>query len=115
MGIDILNLVTQIERSFSMQIPDRRIQTMSTVGELHDYILDSTPIAPAGTCLTASAFLELESGIQTIGLAEHFGPSSRLAEKTDYQTLAGRDFGASICSAICGGVKCNVAGKAGSG
>ena len=80
MGIDILNLVTQVERSFSMQIPDRHVQTMSTVGELHDYILDSTPIAPAGTCLTASAFVELETGIQAIGLDKHFGPSSRLAE-----------------------------------
>ena len=80
MGIDILNLVTQVERLFSMEIPDRHIQTMSTVGELHDYILDSTPTAPAGICLTASAFIELESGIQTIGLERHFGPSSRLAE-----------------------------------
>jgi acyl carrier protein len=78
MGIDILNLVTQIERSFSIRIPDRTIQTMSTVGELHEFILSKTPIAPVGTCLTASAFIELESGTRECGILNDYGPSTDL-------------------------------------
>jgi len=79
MGIDILNLVTQVERRFSIEIQDRDIQSMSTVGELHDFILSRVPIAPAGTCLQAAAFVELESGVRTCGFENRFGPSTELA------------------------------------
>ena len=59
MGLDIVELVMEVEDAFDVQIPDDRAGQMRTVGELYDFIVESKreTVNPRRTCLSAATFV----------------------------------------------------------
>ena len=80
MGLDTVELVMNVEDAFGISIPDDKSPVLTTVGELYDYILTQKQLPLSGSCLTASAFYELRSGLADLGVTARFGPSTRLNE-----------------------------------
>ena len=80
MGLDTVELVMDVEESFSIEIPDDDAQQIVTVGDLFEFIKSQTDLAPAGTCLTAATFYDVRRAFQDSGFNERFGPSTQLCE-----------------------------------
>lgn len=46
MGLDIVEMVMEVERTFGFEIPNADAGRLRTVGDLHRYIRDHVPGAP---------------------------------------------------------------------
>jgi acyl carrier protein len=42
MGLDTVELVMQVEKTFAITIPDHEAEKMLTVGDMHDYVMRVT-------------------------------------------------------------------------
>lgn len=69
MGLDVVELVMEVEDAFDISIPDDDFEEIMTVGDLHDYIVKrrcvedpdrNEPTRP-NVCLTAMAFVRIRS------------------------------------------------------
>ncbi|HSG69337.1 MAG TPA: acyl carrier protein, partial [Planctomycetaceae bacterium] len=76
MGLDIVELVMEVEDAFGIQIPDKDYEQIRTVGDLHDYIVrhrqppDVEDSNKARVCLTSATFLRLRRAfIQLFGIS----------------------------------------------
>ncbi len=80
MGLDTVEIVMDVEDTFDIRIDDDVAQSIETVGELYDYIVEHTATARTGKCLTAAAFYEVRAGLTSCDISDRFGPSTKLAE-----------------------------------
>jgi hypothetical protein len=48
MGLDIIEMVVEVESAFAIDIPDAIAPYLSTVGVLYDYVVTHVANAPAG-------------------------------------------------------------------
>lgn len=80
MGLDTVELLMNVENAFDIKIDNRDAEHIQTVGELHDYVVARIRMAKAGTCLTASTFYKIKTGLNNCGITERFGPSTKLAD-----------------------------------
>lgn len=76
MGLDITDLVLEVEGTFDIQIPDEDYSQIRTVGDLHDYIVthqqksDVQNSNKSQVCLTSATFLRLRRAfIQLFGIS----------------------------------------------
>ena len=69
MGLDIVELVMEIEEAFDVSIPDDRASRMMTVGDVYEFILEKTADASltSNTCLTAATFYDSRRQIRLFG------------------------------------------------
>ena len=42
MGLDTVELVMQVEKTFAITIPDHQAEKMVTVGDMHDFVMRAT-------------------------------------------------------------------------
>lgn len=74
MGLDVVELVMDIEDIFDITIPDDDYEKLRTVGDLHEYIIERRPDMDASTtersrvdgCLSTFVFLKLRSALSTL-------------------------------------------------
>jgi acyl carrier protein len=71
MGLDIVELVMEIEEAFDISIPDDRASKMLTVGDVYEFILEKTADSTlkSSTCLSAAAFYDLRRHVRSLGLS----------------------------------------------
>lgn len=86
MGLDIVELVMEIEEAFSITIPDEEAARMVTVGDVFDYIVARTSIPRDNSiCLTAVTFYSLRRAATTLGAPQRLRPhDSTLAILPDH-------------------------------
>ena len=66
MGLDIVEMVMEVERTFGFEIPNVDAGRLRTVGDLHAYIRDHVPGAPDDPDLWERLVnvIERESGVR---------------------------------------------------
>ena len=90
MGLDTVELVMEIEDSFSIEIPDDEVSRMVTVGDLHEYILANTKWASNPTvCLSAVAFRSLCQAARSIGVNDRLRPRDSTLRLLPYSNRRG--------------------------
>lgn len=82
MGLDIVELVIEIEETFQIRIEDDQAARLRTVGDLYDYILTRLPNREMRTCLGAVAFYRVRRAlIEELGVERRaVGPRGSTAE-----------------------------------
>ncbi len=68
MGLDLVELILEVEESFEIKLPDDRASEIQTVGDLYQLILElhGTSVAARETrkvCLSAATFREIRRGL----------------------------------------------------
>jgi acyl carrier protein len=56
MGMDIVEMIMEIEEEFGIQIPDRDAERIRTLGDLHQYLLRWRGAVAEGACLSSATF-----------------------------------------------------------
>lgn len=80
MGIDIEELVLEIEDAFSIRFPDEVATRIRTVGEVYDYVLANTKVVnDSSACLSAIAFYTLRRGANSLGVARRLRPADSIS------------------------------------
>ncbi len=75
MGLDAVELLIEIEDTFSIEIPDEDASRMATVGDVHEYIVANSNMASKGSvCLSASAFRSLRRAAASLGVTDRLRP-----------------------------------------
>ena len=59
MGLDAVELLIQIEERFQTHIPDSEAEKISTVGELHEFLMQRIQRRDSSFCLSASIFYSI--------------------------------------------------------
>lgn len=79
---DEVDLVRDIERSFSITIEDHEAGPVMTVGELYDLVQRKRPgsTSPTTACFSQLAFHRLRRAMREMGLGDDIRPSTPLAE-----------------------------------
>jgi hypothetical protein len=68
MGLDGVELILALEETFQISIPDDEVESVATVGDLHDLIVAKLNIQDSSQCLTSAAFYRTRRGItDTLG------------------------------------------------
>ena len=71
MGLDTVELMIEVEQAFDVQIPDDCAAEMYTVGDVHDFILESQAdcesapdaMTPSKVCLSAATFFSIRDAL----------------------------------------------------
>lgn len=67
MGLDLVELIMNVEDTFAISIPDDEASRIETAGQLHDCIMQHLDIEKQpGPCLTAAAFHQIRRGLITV-------------------------------------------------
>jgi acyl carrier protein len=66
MGLEIVELIMDVEDAFGIQIADQEASQIITIGELYQTILDKLKQARSGECMTAKAFYRLRRGLSEL-------------------------------------------------
>ncbi len=75
MGLDTVELVMEIEDTFSITIPDDEASQMITVGDVFDYIVAKTSLPTnSSVCLSAIAFYSLRRAATALGANNRLRP-----------------------------------------
>ncbi len=70
MGLDLVELVMEVEEQFDVKISDSDYSEISTVGDFHKYICDAKEAMRPKHCLSSAAFLRLRRSLMsTLGIA----------------------------------------------
>jgi hypothetical protein len=82
MGLDIIELVMEIEEAFDIVIPDQDGERIRTLGDLYEYILQQTGRRRDGPCLSGFTFYRFRRAlVEASGIArQEVNPRSRLEE-----------------------------------
>jgi acyl carrier protein len=79
MGLDIEELVLEIEDTFSIRFPDEVATRIRTVGEVYDYVLANTNVVnDSSACLSAIVFYSLRRGANSLGVARRLRPGDSI-------------------------------------
>ena len=79
--MDTTSLVIAIEDAFSIRFPDEKLETIETVGDLFDYILDESPVVKdSGVCLSAASFYALRRAVRSLGHEGRVHPKSKTVD-----------------------------------
>jgi acyl carrier protein len=103
MGLDLVELVIEIESAFGIEIPDEDASNIQTVGQLYDYILaklpsPESPRCSSPRCLSAVAFYSLRRALtDQLGVARrNVRPSTPIGSlipvshrRSEWQRLGG--------------------------
>jgi len=63
MGVDLVELVIEVEKAFGIAILDEDAGNIITVGQLYDYVVAKLPAQETECCLTATAFYQFRSAL----------------------------------------------------
>ena len=63
MGLDVVELVMEVEEAFDVQIPDSSAAGVTTLGQLHALVKELSVPRPSGACATHVAFNTLRRAI----------------------------------------------------
>ena len=64
MGLDLVELVMEVEEAFDIELPDDRVSQMLTVGDLYDYIVESKrDTVSSRKCLSAATFYMIRRAV----------------------------------------------------
>ena len=63
MGLDLVELVIEIEETFQIKVEDDQAARMRTVGDVADYIVARLPDRASETCLSAAVFYRLRRSL----------------------------------------------------
>jgi len=75
MGLDMVELVMEIEEAFDISMPDDEAASMATVGDVFDYIVTKTNVpTQSSVCLSAIAFYSLRRAARTLGSTGRLRP-----------------------------------------
>lgn len=86
MGLDVLELVLEVEKTFSITVDERDGPTLATVGDLHRYVLERLGPEDRAGCLSNVAFYRLRRA-----LTDTFGfDRARVRPETSVETLLPR-------------------------
>ena len=66
MGLDLVELVLEVEDAYGMSISDKDSETIDTAGKLYDYILAHRFQGMEETCLSSAAFYRLRRGMMSV-------------------------------------------------
>src|ERR1051325_3146166 len=69
MGLDMVELVMDVETEFGINLPDQRLQNVRTVGDLTDCVAASLVADHAAACPSAARFFRLRAAWSAPGLA----------------------------------------------
>jgi hypothetical protein len=64
MGLDSVELILAIEEAFALEIPDRDVRDLVTVGQLRDYVAARTGCAPEAVWPELVDIVEREGGVK---------------------------------------------------
>ncbi|QDU47097.1 Acyl carrier protein [Symmachiella dynata] len=65
MGLDVVELVMDVEEEFDIKVPDGDYEFLATVGDFHGYICVKTQVKKSDVCLSSKAFLRLRRGLMS--------------------------------------------------
>jgi acyl carrier protein len=86
MGVDVVALVMEIEEKFGVVIPDRDAERITTLGDLHQYLLRQRDLGGDSVCLSSALFYRARRA-----LCEQFGyPRRSVAPCTPLDDLVPR-------------------------
>lgn len=75
MGLDIIELVMEIEDAFSIEIPDDKASRMLTVGDVHKFIIANTNlVSDSSACLSAVTFRSIHRAAKSLGVNDRLRP-----------------------------------------
>jgi hypothetical protein len=63
MGLDLVELAIEVEKTFDISILDADAEKIITVGQLYDYVISKLPAQQSRRCLTAAAFYQFRSAL----------------------------------------------------
>jgi len=63
MGLDLVELVIDVETAFGISIPNEDASKIITVGQLYDYIIANLPAQETKRCLSAAAFYQFRRAL----------------------------------------------------
>ena len=86
MGLDAVELLIAVEEEFGVSLPDDEAAALRTLGDLHDYLLETCEGRRRPDCPTRSAFYRLRCAM---GVVLHIDPRS-LRPTTPVLPLLGR-------------------------
>src|SRR3990172_335032 len=66
MGLDLVELVMDVEETFGISLPDARLPKMNTVGELHDCIIEILGRENGNIGLTDNVLDRLRHAMQSV-------------------------------------------------
>src|SRR4051812_19150164 len=66
MGLDTVELIMETEDEFNFHLPDADAETIRTVGDLVDYVLNRLRPGPPPPCATARAFFNFRHVIMSV-------------------------------------------------
>jgi hypothetical protein len=71
MGLDIVELVMNIEETFGVVLPDEEAARLKTLGETHRWLLRQVGRQAAGPCLSGATFYRVRRALVEIGVPRH--------------------------------------------
>ena len=66
MGLDLVELVMEVEETFGFSIPDADAATLDTVGKLYDYVMAHRFEGREQGCLTRVVFYKLRRALMSV-------------------------------------------------
>ena len=72
MGLDLVELVIEVEKSFGISILNEDASKIITVGQLYEYVVANLPTEESSRCVSATAFLQFRRA-----LIDQFGVNRR--------------------------------------
>jgi hypothetical protein len=83
MGLDLVELMMRIEKTFELTIPDQVAVKLVTPGLVIDYLTSRLPAGPGPTCLSQRAFHRVRAALR-----QRFGlPRDTIRPSADLNTL----------------------------
>jgi acyl carrier protein len=86
MGLDIVELVMEIEEAYEVQIPNREAERMRTVGDLYHCLLRQLGRQAAGPCLSGVTFYRVRRALMELGV-----PRQSVTPRTELEQLLPED------------------------
>lgn len=75
MGLDIVDLILEVEETFSIKLPEDQLSCVTTVGDLHKLILEQTDLGKrAEVCLSSTVFFTIRNAATALGATGRLRP-----------------------------------------
>jgi hypothetical protein len=82
MGLDVVEMIMEVEDSFGVQIPDQAAERMQTLGDLYGFLLHHLQPYRDGVCMSGAVFYRLRRALgELFGVERHrVRPDARLED-----------------------------------